>query len=154
MQGCSHTEHCRTQLCYTTRTELECTSVRCICNWNTSVRGHKQDVVGFSQHRTLPRSTANSSVSGSSCTNRILFFGTNYNLNTVPMKKLLHTKTEVINKADIQGIALIGIRIFFFHFHCFFIFLLEVKLKKKSSHDIMTTHLKKTVILEMCVFIY
>ena len=50
---------------YRTRIEHDSTSVQCIFNWNTSVIGHKQWIVVFTQRKQPPRSTANSTVSNS-----------------------------------------------------------------------------------------
>jgi len=49
-------------MCYLTRTKRHYTSVECICNWNTSVIGKKQRMVGFLTRKPLPRSTTNSTV--------------------------------------------------------------------------------------------
>jgi len=50
---------------YRTLIEHDSTSVQCIFNWNTSVIGHKQWTVVFTQRKPIPRSNANSTVSNS-----------------------------------------------------------------------------------------
>ena len=52
---------------YITCTKHDSISNQCIFNCNTSVTGHQQRTVGFSQRKQLPRSTAYSSVSISTC---------------------------------------------------------------------------------------
>ena len=61
------TQNTRENNCTTHRHKKRPQFSRCICNWNTSVTGHKQGTVGFSQCKHLRRSTENSEVSISSC---------------------------------------------------------------------------------------
>jgi len=42
-----------------TRAKHDCLSAQHIFDWNTSVTGHTQRIVGFPQRKQLPSSTAN-----------------------------------------------------------------------------------------------
>jgi hypothetical protein len=61
----NHTEHCRKWLHYLTGTKNDCTSAQRIFNWNISVTDNKKERISSPQHKQLPRSPENSSVSTS-----------------------------------------------------------------------------------------
>jgi len=62
MHGSTCTEHEGPKLCCLTYTKHDCISGPRIFNSNISRTAHKQRTVGLPQHNTLPRSTANSTV--------------------------------------------------------------------------------------------